>query len=318
MDGDLEFSPSEVTLSNIKELNIRQSVLSEQKICEMSELADAAGDFVCGLLQSGMNTYEALSVLSEGVKMDFEAVHSEALGENIARLMRSGVKDCMFDRAVFCQMLLSKMKGGGFSFSEGDFLRSESREESFVYVKNTLSDEAYDVFSQSFENPRVRYAESFKEAVKALTDGNASYCLLPIEEKGGARLPTVSELIFGNELKIVALTPVFGPDGTADVKYALLSRHFFVPDVSAEDDRYLEVRFGKNTGTLLSEVLSAAELFGIDLYRINTESYDTEEGKKTFYSSVFKTEGEDFTQLLVYLTLYSVDYTPIGIYSNLE
>ena len=102
------------------------------------------------------------------------------------------------------------------------------------------------------------------------------------------------------------------------MKYALVSNHFTVPKFVADDDRYLEIRLRADLSIPLSELFSAADTLGLSLYRVNTIYFDTEDGAIAHYSIVFRDEGKDFSALLVYLTLFSGAYTPVGIYKNLE
>ena len=188
--------------------------------------------------------------------------------------------------------------------------------ETFAYVRNSFSDEAYDVFSQDFIDPTVRYYKTFRDCARAVTAGDLTYCLLPLEEKGGVRLHTVSEIIFRNDFKINSVTPVFGQDGNADMKYALVSRGFTVPERNEDDDFYLEIRLGADSP--LSEVLSAVDSFGMSIYRINTVTFDTEGEAETYFTVVIKDGVGSFAPILTYLALFLRDFVPVGIYKNLE
>jgi hypothetical protein len=119
-------------------------------------------------------------------------------------------------------------------------------------------------------------------------------------------------------LKINAVTPVFGPDGMADLKYALVSDSFTVPDATEGDDRYLEIRISDGGGSELSSLLSVAVMLGHSVYRVNTHKFFNEDGEETFFSIVIRDEGRSFLSLLSYLTLFIDDYVPQGIYKNLE
>ena len=119
-------------------------------------------------------------------------------------------------------------------------------------------------------------------------------------------------------MKIASVTPVFGFDGMADVKYALVSKRFKIPEVAVDDDRYLEIRLRSDGQLSLSHLFSAAEMLGASVYRINTVRFDSEEGGFTYYTIVFKDVECDFSVLLVFLTLFAGSYTAIGIYKNLE
>jgi hypothetical protein len=223
----------------------------------------------------------------------------------------------LYDRAEFSELLITALSLRGIHIDEATFLDEDSRAETFTYVKNPFADEAYDVFSTDFSDPRVVYSSSFREALAMLDNGEVGYCLLPLEERG-ARLSTIGELIFRGELKINSVTPVFGFDGLADMKYALLSKSFTIPKVMADDDRYLEIRLPAVSDTDVSDILLVAKRYGIGVYRINSSLYDIEGVSELYYSIVFRDDGMDFTRLLTYLVAFCKDYTPVGIYKNLE
>ena len=303
-----EFStPFDINLYNLKSLSSESAVLSIRRSCEISEMCDIAAAILTEYFKDGLGIYEILSIFSEDMSL---VANTDVEGASYISKIS--------DRVTFCALLLERIRGLGISLTEESFLPALKQEETFVYVKNPLSDEAYDVFSQDFSDPRVRYVGTIKEAVKAVNDGEAAYCLLPLEERGGARLSTVTELIFGNDLKIDSVTPVFGQDGFADMKYALVSKVFSIPKVEEDDDRYLEICLDVSGAVSLSEILTAANSFGIEPYRVNTVVFYTEDGQRTNYSIVFKGEGKDFSDLLIYLTLFCGAYVPIGIYKNLE
>jgi len=312
------FVSNNITIQNLAEIADKQTVMEERRICELSELATEAVTYAVDMMKDGYGIYEILSVISEGLS-DFEALpHGRSLPENRGRLASYLKLTNAYDKVVFSQLFFDKIRNVGVDVSEKAFLNTYSGNEVFTYVKNSLADEAYDVFSQDFENPRVKYSDSLYDAAKSVSAGNVEYALLPLEERGGARLATVAEILFREDLKINSVTPVFGFEGLADMKYAMVSKHFTVPKLEADDDRYLEIRIRSDTSVQLSELFSAAEMLGCTLYRINTLSFETEDGKVQYYSVVFRDEGRDFSTLLVYLTLFSGAYTPIGIYKNLE
>lgn len=314
LDGEV-FIPSEVTVDNLSRLTRNGASLNEQRACEISELVDCAVNFSLRLFSSGMGIYEMLSLLSEGLSgltCDDTAYDTLVLfGAYTAFLSASG-------RAEFSRLYVERLSLAGVPITEELLLAESTADESIAYVKNALSDEAYDVFSQELTDPRVSYCKSFKEAADAVVRGDFSYCLLPLEEAGGGRLSSVSEIIYRRDLKINAVTPVFGFDGNADVKYALLSESFTVPELLPDDDGYLEIRIKHGCEPALSELLSVADCYGISVYRVNTERFDNEGETSVFYNLVFKSTGGGFTELLVYLTLFSSVFVPVGMYKNLE
>lgn len=307
-----------MTSANIDKITAKQSEAEERRICELSEIAYSAATRAAEMLNGGYGIYEAFSVISEGLTDKPTSPHAFALKENFGRLMSFLSATASYDKIFFAQLFLECLSDMGVSLTEEDFLPSVHNSETFTYVKNPLADEAYDVFSQNFSDPRVKYSQNFASAVGGVVDGEFEYTLLPLEERGGTRLASVSDILFREELKIDSVTPVFGYDGFADMKYALVSKSFTVPDINEDDDRYLEIRLRADSSSDLSDMLLAVNAFGSRIYRINTVFFKDGKEDLPYYSMVFKNDGKSFLTFLTYLTLFYGSYTPIGIYKNLE
>ncbi len=318
MSEEFGFNLSDVNISNIKNLHIKQSKLEELRIIEIYELVCEIVKASLDLYRDGMAIPEILTLLSEELRGSLGAPHENALDINAERLLSFVNSQSALDKALLSELYLEELKRHNISLSERDFLPENDSPETFVYVKNSLADEAYDVFAESFRDPRVKYASTLKEAVRLVTDGEVTYCLLPLEEAGGERLHAASELIFKNDLKINSVTPVFGLDGNADMKYSLISRRFMIPKIEEDDDLYLELRVSTARSLSLFDLLLAAEHYGARVYRINSTVFSTEDGGEAYYSLVFRSDKGDFLGLLTYLTLFAGNYTPVGIYKNLE
>ena len=318
MASEFEFLLSEVTVSNLKKLSTHQSVSAEQRLCELSELADSVLDVVGELFDSGMNLAEIISCISDGFTVPEAEIHDQALDENKQRLFARQSFENVYDRAYFADFFVSRLIERGVKVKESDFLQQGKEGQIFAYVKNQFSDEAFDVFSENISDPRVNYCSSFSEAVKKLVSGAADFCLLPLEERGGVRLPTVSEFIYSNDLKINSVTPVFGYTGNGEIKYAMISKNFIIEDYTKEDDRYLEIRIETDSGMTSTEIGIAAAILGMEIYRINTFTSFNGDCTVGNYSVVIRKTGADFLPFLAYLDLFCPGYTPVGLYKNLE
>lgn len=312
------YVPENVNIENINVLSKEQSVIFEKRICEISELADQAATIASELFASGFGMYEMSLFISDVLKGSFSEPHRNAMPKNFFALNNYLGTLSYYDKTIFASLFTGQLKRCGIGALEKDFLPEVKGNSSVIYVKNRLSDEAYDVFSDNIEDTTVSYAETLRDAAQAVADGKKEYAILPLEEKGGARLAGIAALLFKHDLKIASVTPVFGFDGSEDVKYALVSKSFKIPGVASDDDRYLEIRFRADGQVPLSALLSAAEMLGVTLYRINTVKFDTDEGEIPFYTIVFKRVGTDFSELLMFLTIFIGSYTAIGIYKNLE
>ncbi len=312
------FKVNDVTKANLALIAEKQSKAEEQRISELSELADSILVDALEMSNDGYGIYETLSILGEALfeylKFDFPMV----LSENRQSIETYSSLISAFDKAVFSKFFAERACNFGILVDESEFLPENKGNEIFIYHKNSLSDEAFDVFSENFENAKVKYSASVKESVYSVSMGKTEYCILPLEERGGVRLASIAEYIFKEDLKIASVTPVFGLDGSSDMKYALISKHFMIPEIKPDDDRYFEIRLVANNSAQLSEIFAVAQILGIGVYRMNTMNFDTDYGERLYYSLVFKSEGQDFSALLVYLTLFAGEYTAVGLYKNLE
>ena len=317
MLDELVFRTAPSTEKNLDELSVLQTREEERRLLELYDVAEAAAVLARELIAEGLSISEALSVISDGVSLGDYPIHSLALSESRERLSGYISLLAQADRAELSLLFVSECHRLGVSVSERELLRTCEGEETFIYMRNQFADEAYDVFSQEFDNPRVRYAQSFSECARAVAEGEVRFCLLPLEERGGTRLPTVSELVLRNDLKINAVSSVFGYDGAANLKYALLSRDFVIPEINDGDDAYLEIRLGSG-GDNLSSTLNAASLVGMSVYRVDTVITDSEGESESYFTLVLRDGGEGFAPMLVFLALFVGDHSTQGYYKNLE
>ena len=307
------FSINSVACSNLKLISEEQTAVLEARACELSFIADEIAAKAVELMSEGLTALDFMALLADQIR-DLSAgqiSESSVLPKSFSHSFLASAEGV--DAALFVKLLEERLSARGVTVSEIDFLPPEQSEETFTYVRNTLSDEAYDVFTQDFTDPRVFYSSTFKEACVAVAEGRSGYCILPFEERGGVRVPIISELASRLDLKISAVTPVFGFEGTADMKYALLKRGFDIPPHDEDTDRYLELKLDFNTSAI-SKLLPIAESLGADLYRINTLG----DSDGAFVSLILRDRGEGFAPILSYLTLFCNNYVPIGIYKNLE
>ncbi len=317
MFSDNGLLKAKISEHNLETLSREQSLECEKRVLELYELSSAAANAAAALYADGFGIYDMLEALFETNDSPL-LQHSEILEINSGRVESYMHSLASNDKAAFSELFVDELTKRGIPVNESAFLSGGDNGENIVYVKNRLADEAYDVFAEKFSDPRVFYAKDFREAAGAVAEGRAEYCLLPLEEKGGARIPSISALLYSKDLKINMVTPVFGFDGSAEMKYALVSRHFSVPEITDESDRYLEVRLTDNTPKSLSELFSVACQLGASVYRINTSLFSSDEGDEPCITVVFEKTGDDFTQLLLYLALFRKSYTAVGIYDNLE
>lgn len=313
------FIPSfSITESNLLRLDERMSRADERRICELSVAAKEAADEAMRLLDGGMRMDEVLALMSGTLALPHAILHDDALEDNVARLrMRSELRRTA-DEAIFSELFCRALAEADVRLHESALLPTAEKDASVAYVKNLYADEAFDVFSQ--DRPRMKpvMVRSFSEAVERMRRAEVGYCLFPLEEEGGTRLASVQSLIYRNDLKIVAVTPVFGYDGTAELTYALLATSFDPIIYESTDDLYLEIALSREDDATLNAVLTAAQSFGVTVYRADTVSYTSSDGKRTVCSLVLRDYRHTVFAFLCYLLLFVPDFTPIGLYKNVE
>lgn len=316
MTEEYAFLLNKVNMQGLCTIGIRQSELQERRIIEIYEAAEEIADeLLCQY--DNIDVLEMLTLLSETLELPTLCIHNYALDDNRLAIKAFASFIDKYDKIIFSDIFLRILTEKGIAIGEENFLGVGRFDETFTYVKNPLADEAYDVFGEGFKDPRLKYSANLKEAAELVSSKAVNFALLPLEEAGGERLHPVSELIFKYDLKINSVTPVFGLDGSVDMKYALVSRGFVLPRINTEDDLYLEIRVPSDSVSL-SELMSAAEYFDSSIYRINTLYFDIDVNTEGYYSIVFKSNSRSFSGLLGYLTLFISSYTPVGIYKNLE
>ncbi|MBQ8372151.1 MAG: hypothetical protein IJX38_04350 [Clostridia bacterium] len=318
MLDELVFAGDSIATDNLGRLATEESLLYEQRALEIRDIAESMVGRVLELGVGEFGVYEILTYISSGVNFGIYRPSEMLLSEDVESIRMSLRAVEQRDRAMFCRFFVETARERGISLHEASFLPESARDSRFVYVRNSFADEAFDVLSEDFTDPRVSYAESFRDCVAQVMSEEAGYCLLPLEERAGVRLSTVTELIYRNELRICAVTPVFGFDGLADMKYAAVSRSYRLPKIGDGDDRYVELRLGAEAGGALSELLCTAEAYGMSVYRVNTLTFNSEGEDMTYFSVVLRDGGGDMCPLLTYLALFVPDHVVIGVYKNLE
>ena len=138
-------SNSLVDSANVDNLDILSrdsSLLDERRVLELGDCADSAANLTIALLDSGLDLYTSLSLLSE--RLDFGSYPMEEAPDTaILEYLRTLRSSAAFhDRAIFTDLFLSSLSREERSIVEIDLLSSDNLGNTVAYVKNPLSDEA--------------------------------------------------------------------------------------------------------------------------------------------------------------------------------
>ena len=155
MFEDVNFSVRDEVISNLNGLSRDYSIISEQRLLELYDIAIPMANASIALMKDGLEGYELISVLSDELRFGDYVLSDISTKELSPILTKNLTSLARTDRAVLTEIYLRELEKSGYLIDESDFLPASSLPETFTYVRNSFSDEAYDVFSQDFSDPRV-------------------------------------------------------------------------------------------------------------------------------------------------------------------
>lgn len=205
-------------------------------------------------------------------------------------------------------------------FSPSLFMNENSTLEFFTpasssmisYVKNNNSDSAFIKFSTLFDKPKVAYRTSFEDVCEDVYNSASDYCILPIESSSGGKLFSFYSLIDKYDLKIFAVCDL--EDGNSDkrTRYALVSKKNLIY-LKSKKDIFIEFSMIEDKNYSLKNILEAAHVCGLELYRIDTVSAAYDDLAFKFYH-IFKSKNQGTLPFLMYLNYKYPRHEAIGYY----
>lgn len=220
------------------------------------------------------------------------------------------IKNC--DKLLYVDALDEKNICGVLTDTKEDFDVN-----TIVYLKNPLTDIAYNSFCKIITDARVLYKESFADVCEEVYYSRAPYCILPLENYEDGRLTGFVNMIRKYELKIVLTCNVENANGKI-TKFALLKRELTVIECpkSFKEEEYLEIGFNFGQDVGLYEILEAAKYFGYKLNKVDSLPIYYSE-KEYYFDVVFSGKG-DIKRLIYWLELEMPRYEILGIYTHIS
>lgn len=306
------YSPESIITENLQELTARADMLGELEIAHLRELAQeiAQGDDLADLLAS-LHDYRISSA----------APSQNILTKNVEVLLQSRkmleARHCM----ILCDALFEELRNREpllpvlFPDEEEVLPHAASR---IIYQRNSYTDDAYLAFAKFVPDARAAYAHNFQTACQEVFDGHCEFCILPIENAVEGELIGFAKLISQYELKIAAVCDIVGTDASRKTRFALLQRNVLpLLGVNNEQGRLFRLSLPSQSASLMSDVLSAADFFGLTLLSINTLPID-KDGASACFNLTFAIKEGKLHPFLLYLAMIAPQYTPIGIYSHIK
>lgn len=171
------------------------------------------------------------------------------------------------------------------------------------YVKNPLSDLAYDSFSLFFDKTAVSYADDFVSALEDVYHSISDYAVLPVYSEKGGRLKSFCDLADKYELKKVLTCRVYSNTEDAETEFALFSKS--CERFSGNRRKEVFFEFSLPDEDILKAVTYISHSQG-QISRINTDDEKAE--------LCFEIPETEISALYIYLMLCLPNHDIKGIY----
>lgn len=223
------------------------------------------------------------------------------------------------EKILLCEMIAQRLFETGMLRNRADVWHIAGADtdndgaDSIAYVRNVYSDAAYDIFGRRLRAPTVIYCENFESACEAVYDGSAGYCILPTENTTDGRLAGFSRLISKYELKTRLACEIPSSDGSSYTRLSLMARGISEPH-SGKDGAMFSFTFTPSRRYPLRNILCDAEMFGIQMYRIDSMPLSYSQSEYSYHITL-KTSGEGIPDgFLIFLTLEAPGSVITGYY----
>lgn len=308
-------SAASIISGNLSLLSGDSASVSERRLVQLQDLAKQ-------LLRDPSQLFGETRVI------DFEKLFTEekiaygAPGNFKGLLAYENKTRVFYDRVALCSFLRDEMERMSMSPIEklidnkpyGDSCK-------IAYFRNAYADAAFRIFSDVIDNPSAVYASDFSAVCEEVYYGRCDMCMLPLDSSKDAKLVSFYRLIDKYELNIVYSCDVTTPDGSVTTRYALLKRGMAVPESSKLDNEnscFFELGVTLDGNDVFEAVLSAANIFGLTLYRADSIPITYGEGKFAC-DLIFKIgNARGLNAFVLYLGLVIPQYEPIGIYPHIR
>ena len=311
------YSPEDVIAENLRETAARTRTVWEQEMAHLRELASQIAedgilnaDFSHTLLDHSPPRFHEL----------FEGIRANpSFGKQLERIRST--EHSVYLCLELCDLLKRRSQelGAEELFGEAEELSEHARGR-IVYQRSSYADSAYLCFAPLLGTPRASYAHSFSAVCEEVYNGLSEFCILPLESSAEGQLNSFSRLIDRYELKTVATCDIPATDGMRSTRFALLRRDAVpLPIPEQIKNRFFECSAPLDTTPSPAQLLCAAQLCGLELYRVDSRMpLDTDELPVRRMHYVFRVERGELLAFLLYLSMEAPQCEPNGIYFHIE
>jgi hypothetical protein len=319
-------------MENVDDLHRRISHMIECSYIHAEELASLfhnAGQSE-DAQDGGLPDTQTLSALAESFSLsltDSKSRHDRLLAQLYPHLSSA-------ERICFYQSLLASTPDTAAPIAARLLGQTEAIEMTargtIAYQHNIYADEAFLHFSRVLPTAKAVYSSNFSAVCDQVFNGQCEYCILPLETTEDGKLVRFYHLIQRYELKIVLTCSVTTSDNRNETVFGLCRRGLLWPRLLLPNKEFsFEFIFRQEPDhASLNEVLTAAAACSLSLVRTDCLPRSDEEiliGAGYPFALRFEIPASreshspesDFLAFLLYLSLHSPSYLPLGIYQHL-
>lgn len=186
----------EITKNNLTSLESKKYSVDTRRSAHIRELGLALADHI------------------PGIDEDFDSFRHQS-----AEIIES-LKLSTEETVILCRAIAERVG----DVRERIPLLTAGRRCKLSYVKNPLSDLAYDSFAMFFDRAAVSYADDFVSACEDVYHSVSDYAVLPVYSEKSGRLGSFCDLADKYELKKILTCRVYSNTEDTETEFALFSR----------------------------------------------------------------------------------------------
>lgn len=302
--------------------------VSERRLAHIGEAAEILSEELHSDSEAVFENDSFISEYRNFTRSAFEnasAPSPDILNENMSRIESVILEDTVNSAILLCSDICRKTRSKGRRLSLFDFFPKSTDTVSgarIAYLRSPYSDTAFRIFSGVIKNPSVSYPRDFAGVCEEVYYGRCRYCILPVETSDEGTLSGFRKLVAKYELCPVLSCSVSTGGGTQTTRFSLFAKNIErISDTAPENAEYgreiFSFRLDAPAPDSLHKTMNALRAYGLHLQTLNSYPVAWDEGRYSFEFSAVCNGGE-LDAMLLYLTLEIPEYTPIGLYMQVE
>lgn len=311
---------------NLAELRARGVSVSERRVAHVGEaakilvreLSEDIPVFENDAFQSAYRDFISSAFAPE------DALTRETPAETKDKIKVNIAEDTVNSSILLCSDLCRLMRERGAPIKFPDFFpQSETVSGTRIaYLRSPYSDAALRVFSEVIDNPPISTPRDFAGVCEEVYYGRCRYCILPVETSDEGSLSGFRRLVAKYELCPVLSCSIATANGTQTTRFSLFSKNVErIPRIGkggrSRGREIFSFRLDAPTDESLNKTMKALHMYGLRVLTVNSTPVAWDEGRYSFEFSAECDNGE-LDSMLLFLTLEIPEYTPIGLYLQLN